>query len=193
MTRAPVVSLSLAVLATLSSAPGAAAQTPPCSFRGAPEALAERPSPLDSVLVPLGDAQAKLCYGRPAAEGVTRVGSEFPFGSPWQMGANEPTTLHLPVPAMVGEVELEPGSYSLYAIPDPEGWTIVVNGSPDRWGVPIGADVRASDLGSFRAVPRELEEYVDRLTFTFQSGGDTSGRLVYEWERTSLAIPLVRR
>jgi hypothetical protein len=185
--------VSLALLIAAATAAQAAPQTPTCSFRGAPDALPERPSPLDSVLVPLGDAEAKLCYGRPAAEGVARVGAEFPYGSPWQMGANEPTTLHLPVPARLGDVDLAPGSYSLYAIPEPGAWTIVVNGNPDRWGVPIGADVRASDIGSFPSAPAELEEYVDRLTFSFQSTGFASGRLIYSWERTSLMIPLARR
>lgn len=193
MPEAAIVRVSLALLIAAATAVDAASQTPPCSFRGAPDALQERPSPLDSVLVPLGDAEAKLCYGRPAAGGVARVGAEFPYGSPWQMGANEPTTLHLPVPARLGNVDLEPGSYSLYAIPEPSGWTIVVNGNPDRWGVPIGAEVRASDIGSFPSTPSDLDEYVDRLTFSFQSSGDASGRLIYAWERTALMIPLSRR
>jgi hypothetical protein len=83
----------------------------------------------------LGDAAAKLCYGRPATADAPRVGAEFPYGSPWQMGANEPTTLHLPFPARIGTVDLGPGSYSLYAIPEAGAWTIVVNANPDRWGV----------------------------------------------------------
>jgi hypothetical protein len=172
---------------------GAAAQTPSCSFRGAPSALAERPSPLDSVLVSLGGAEAKLCYGRPSTGGMTRVGSEFPYGSPWQMGANEPTTLHLPFPATLGTVALEPGSYSLYAIPEADAWTIVVNGNPDRWGVPIGAEVRAADIGSFTAAPMQLAQPVERLTFGFVGSTPNAGALLYEWERTGLSIPLARR
>ena len=72
----------------------AAAQEDTCRFRGAPSAVAERPSPPDSVIVDLAGAQAKLCYGRPTTVGPV-FGTELPWGSPWQMGANEPTTLHL--------------------------------------------------------------------------------------------------
>jgi hypothetical protein len=191
----PAIVLATALAAASGAAhPGrAAAQTPPCSFRGAPSALAERPSPLDSVLVSLGGAEAKLCYGRPSTGGTTRVGSEFPYGSPWQLGANEPTTLHLPFPATLGTVALEPGSYSLYAIPEVDAWTIVVNGNPDRWGVPIGAEVRAADIGSFRAATRQLAQSVERLTFGFVGSAPNAGALVYEWERTGLSIPLARR
>jgi hypothetical protein len=197
--RRSLSSPSLPVLATalgtaLLWTPGvASAQTTPCAFRGAPAALAERPSPLDSVLVRLGDVEAKLCYGRPAAGGTMRVGGEFPYGSPWQMGANEPTTLHLAFPATVGTVGLAPGSYSLYAIPEAGAWTVVVNGNPDRWGVPIGAEVRAADIGSFRLETTLLPELVERLTFRFEPAGPDGGTLVYEWERIGLAIPLARR
>jgi len=178
--------------AALAAAAPARGQTPACAFRGAPSALAERPAPLDSVLVAFGDGVAKLCYGRPTAGSAIRVGGEFPHGSPWQMGANEPTTLHLPFPAALGSVELQPGSYSLYAIPDVEAWTIVVNGNPNRWGVPISAEVRAADIGSFRVPTTMLTQPVERLTFRWEGGGD-SGVLVYEWERTGLSIPMARR
>lgn len=169
------------------------AQMPACQFRGAPDALQQRPSPLDSVLFRLGDGAAKLCYGRPTAGGVAKVGGEFPYGAPWQMGANEPTTLHLGFPAQVGSVSLEPGSYSLYVIPEAVAWTVVVNANPSRWGLPIDADVRAADIGSFALPPSTLQEHVDQLTFRFEALSADKGSLVYEWERTALVIPLARR
>ena len=107
-------SISLACSVTFAVVAGPVeAQDPTCQFRGAPEALADRPSPLDSVAIPLGDQVATLCYGRPSTRGRDMVGGLDPFGQPWRMGANEPTTLHLPFAARVGTVDLEPGSYSL--------------------------------------------------------------------------------
>lgn len=184
---------AFALLALALAPRGTMGQAPPCQFRGAPDALPERPSPLDSVLVRLDGAQAKLCYGRPSAGGTPRVGAEIPFGTPWQMGANEPTTLHLTFPARLGTVDLAPGSYSLYAIPDASDWTIVVNANPNRWGSPITADVRAADIGSFSLRPAALPTYVDRLTFRFEPTSPTAGALVFAWERTRLSIPLTRR
>jgi hypothetical protein len=121
------------------------------------------------------------------------IGGEYPFGTPWEMGANEPTTLHLPFPARVGSVDLAPGSYSLYAIPGASEWTVVVNGNPERWGVPLSAEVRAADLGSFAVTPQARNEHVETLTFSFRPAGDDAGTLVYEWERITLSIPVVRR
>jgi hypothetical protein len=169
------------------------AQLPGCPFRGAPAALAERSSPLDSATLALGDGHAKLCYGSPSAGGLPKVGGEIPYGAPWQMGANEPTTLHLDFPARVGSVDLDPGSYSLYVIPEPGNWTVVINANPSRWGQPIDAEVRAADIGSFALAPAPLAEYVDRLTFRLDGSGPGEGSIVYSWERTGLVIPLVRR
>ena len=163
-----------------------------CAFRGAPDALAERPSPLDSVTLRLGDGEAKLCYGRPSAAGRTVVGGMDPFGQPWRLGANEPTTLHLPFPATIGSVELAPGSYSLYAIPEAERWTIVVNANTQRWGIPISPEVRSADLGSFMVTPTSTADHVETLTFRFEGDGGR-GELVYAWERTTLRIPIQRR
>ena len=126
------------------------AQQPTCQFRGAPAALAERPSPLDSVEIRLGDATAKTVLWAPVDEWTLHGRWSGPFWvSPWRLGANEPTTIHLPFPALIGGVEVAAGSYSLYAIPEEGSWTIVLNDNTNRWGIPISPDVRRSDVGSF--------------------------------------------
>ncbi len=163
-----------------------------CAFRGAPNALSERPSPLDSVEIRLGDAAAKLCYGRPSTRGRSILGVQDPYGSPWRLGANEPTTLHLPFEATVGGVDLGPGSYTLYAIPEEGPWTIVINGRTQRWGIPINPDVRTADVGSFVVPSEQLDEHVETLTFRWVGVG-MEGTLVFEWEFVSLGIPISRR
>lgn len=184
---------AIALVALATDPLAASAQVPRCEFRGAPSALAERPSPLDSVTLTLGGDVAKLCYGRPSAQGRTVVGGVDPFGMPWRLGANEPTTLHLPFPATIGEVEVDRGSYSLYAIPDQSRWTVVVNGNTNRWGIPLSADVRAADLGSFAVTAERVDEHVETLTFSFEPRGADAGDLVYRWESTTFRIPIRRR
>ncbi len=176
---------------------GAGAQAPSCFVRGSvtPKELAARLSPLDSVSIPLGDAVAKLCYGAPSARGRTMVGGQDPFGRPWRMGANEPTTLHLPFSATVGGIELDPGAYRLYAIPTEERWTIVINGNVDRnsWGIPINEKVRAGDIGRFEVTPEHLDTFTETLTFSYDRQSDNRGAIVYKWENRTFRIPIVRR
>jgi len=160
-----------------------------CSTGSSAEDLAARPSPLDSVMFDLAGAPAKLCYGRPSANGRIMVGDLDPFDAPWRMGANEPTTLHLASGATVGGVEVDAGSYSLYAIPTAGEWTIVVNGNPDRWGVPITDEVRAADIGSFDVTPAELEDAAETLTFS-SVAAEGGVDLVFSFENRTFTIPV---
>ena len=182
----------IAIMISFLSTTSVLGQDAQCHFRGAPEALAERMSPLDSVAITLGDSQAKLCYGRPSARGRTMVGGEDPLGQPWRLGANEPTTLHLPFAARLGSIDLPPGQYSLYAIPAETEWAVIVNTNTNRWGIPISPDVRSSDFGSVKVTPTESSNYVETMTFSFQ-GSDLSGLITFAWERTTFDLAISRR
>ncbi|HCO13488.1 MAG TPA: hypothetical protein DIT46_04860 [Gemmatimonadetes bacterium] len=182
----------IAIIISFLSTTPVLGQDAQCHYRGAPEALAERMSPLDSVTITLGGGQAKLCYGRPSARGRTMVGGEDPLGQPWRMGANEPTTLHLPFPARLGSIDLPPGKYSLYAIPEETEWTVIVNTNTNRWGIPISPDVRSSDFGSMKVTPKEPSKYVETMTFSFQ-GSDLSGLITFAWELATFDLPISRR
>jgi len=160
-----------------------------CSTGASAEDLAARPSPLDSVMIDLDGAPAMLCYGRPSANGRTMVGGLDPYDAPWRMGANEPTTLHLTSAATVGGVELDAGSYALYSIPTADTWTIVVNGNPDRWGIPITDEVRADDVGSFEVTPSELEQHVETMTFSLEAAEEGID-LIFSFENRTFAIPV---
>lgn len=171
----------------------AAPQTPGCWIRGAPEDLELRISPLDSTSVDLQGGTVKLCYSRPRKVGRPIMGRLVPFGEPWRLGANEATAIHLPAPGAVAGVEVPAGWHTLYAIPGPEEWRIVVNGETRRWGIPIDEEVRAADLGSGNAPVDALPETVEMLTIRL---GRTSGRAAVmriEWDRTGVSVPVQLR
>ena len=160
-----------------------------CQTSAGPDALAERPSPLQSTTAELDNAAATVCYGSPSARGREVMDALVPMDAPWRLGANEATAIHLTSASMIGEVAVDAGSYSLYAIPGAESWEIVVNGTAGRWGVPIDASVRATDIGSFTVTPEALTEAVEALTMTFEGGG-TEATLVVDWEMTRIRIPV---
>lgn len=186
------IATAAAFLALAAAACGDASFEEGCWTTSTPEQLAERPSPLDSALVTLGDADAKVCYGRPSARGRPVMGSLVRFDEVWRFGANEATTIHLPFPATIGDVPVEPGAYSLYAVPGSETWTIVVNGVPERWGIPVDEAVTAEDLGSFQVSVEMLESPVETFTLSFQAADGRSAELLAEWELTRVRIPVRR-
>ena len=187
------LSYLLLVTATVAGTTCGPAPEIACYLTATPAEAAERPSPLGEIVLTFGDQAAKLCYGRPSANGRTVMGELVPFGSPWRMGANEATAIHLPFPAEIGGVALEPGSYSIFGIPGESEWEIFINGTAERWGVPISDEVRAEDLGSFARPVAVSTEMVETLTYTWEALGEGMGHIVMEWENTRVEIPVQGR
>src|SRR5205807_8198667 len=99
------------LIATLHVAPSS------CWIRGPADRLGQRPSPLDSIAIQVGDATIKLCYGRPSTRGREVMGGVVPFDQAWRLGANEATSIHVPFPAENAGVRVAAATYSFYAIP----------------------------------------------------------------------------
>lgn len=175
-----------------SGAPGAPApsQTPGCWIRGAPEDLELRISPLDSTAVELDGGVIKICYSRPRKVGRPIMGRLVPFGEPWRLGANEATAIHLPGPGVIAGVEVPGGWHTLYAIPGPDEWRIVVNDETHRWGIPIAEGVRAADLGSGAVPVDALSETVEMLKIRLRRTSGRAAEARIEWDRTGVTVPI---
>ena len=163
-----------------------------CWIRGPADKLAERASPLDSIAVQIGGGTMKLCYSRPSARGRKIMGGVVPFDEPWRLGANEATSIHVPFAGEIAGVRVEPGTYTLYAIPAASKWQIVVNRGVQRWGVPIDNEVRAKDVGAGTVTAESLGAPVETLTLKFSPAAGNATELVLEWEKTRVRIPIRR-
>lgn len=153
-----------------------------------------RPSPYDSTLIDLGGSQAKLCYGRPSMNGRQIFGGLVPYDTIWRTGANEATTLHLPVRAEIAGIQVEPGSYSLYTVPGREDWTVIVNGSISQWGIESAytPPVRAQEVARAPVSAEQTTAPVETLLITAEPTGPGAADLVLDWENTRVRIPIRR-
>ena len=167
-----------------------ASQSPGCWIRGAREDLELRISPFDSASVNLDGGTIKLCYSRPRKVGRPIMGRLVPFGEPWRLGANEATAIHLPGPGVIAGVEVPGGWHTLYAIPGPDEWRIVVNDETHRWGIPIAEGVRAADLGSGAVPVDALSETVEMLKIRLRRTSGRAAEARIEWDRTGVTVPI---
>lgn len=175
-----------------------------CRTQPGSEAVAQRKSTFDSVRVAVNGVDAQICYSRPSVQGRTIFGEApaagavspastplVPYGKLWRTGANEPTILHLPVPATVGGIALQPGSYSLYTIPGPDQWTVILNASTTQWGheARYTDEVRAQEVGRAQVGSERMDQHVESFTIrTEPAQGGTD--VLLEWERTRVRIPV---
>jgi hypothetical protein len=150
-----------------------------------------RASPYDSATIALGDGAAKICYGRPSLRGREMIGGDaVPYGQLWRTGANEPTILHVNVPARVAGLAVDPGAYSLYTIPEPGlEWTLIVNRSTTQWGHEsrYTEEVEAQEVGRAQVPVESMDDRVEQLTIRPAERG---GGAVLEWQNTRVLIPI---
>lgn len=154
--------------------------------------VAGRASPLDSLTFAVDGHPVKLCYGRPSARGRTMIGGrDIPWGKLWRTGANEPTMLHTTIPVVVAGIRVEPGSYSLYTVPGPDAWELVINASITQWGhiARYTRRVRQQELGRAPVSSERVRDHVETMRFRAEpsNGGAT---LLLEWEHTRVRIPV---
>ena len=176
-------------------APSLRAQTPAdaCWIRGDASDVAARASQHDSTSLALDGGMIKLCYGRPGRHGRVIFGQLVPNGVPWRMGADEATAIHVNFLARIAGVDVAPGWYSIYAIPEAKEWRVVVNANAQRWGIPINDPVRAKDVGSGVVPVEHLDTPVEALTITLRSKSKSAATMDVEWENTRVRIPVERR
>lgn len=174
---------SLILVAALLAAPTARAQevVPP------PEA---RPSPLALAQITLDDGTyVKIHYSSPRMRDRQIFGALVPFGSVWRLGANEATEMTTTGPIRFGGEELKAGTYALFAIPERTKWTIIVNGNLGQWGAfsySEDADVLRIEVPS-----DESDKIFEAFTMGLEKNENRPGaRLIINWERTTLSVPI---
>jgi hypothetical protein len=150
-----------------------------------------RASPLATERVTFGGTTVELCYGRPSRRGRQVFGGLVPYDSLWRMGANEPTRLYTNGPITVAGLLLQPGRYSLYALPHPDGWTLFVSRSVLHWGNDISPSVRAREVGSAQLPVEPLAVPVETLTVRSRKTGGGSAAVTFEWEIVRATMEVV--
>ena len=117
-------------------------------------------------------------------------GEAIPYGKLWRTGANEPTVLFASVPLRVAGIDVPPGVYSLYTVPGPKEWEIIVNRSVSQWGheSEYTDQVKAKELGRGKVKSESAGSPVETFTMRAEPSG-RDANLVLEWEKTRVKIP----
>lgn len=171
---------------------GADAQTPGgCWVRGNRANVGNRPSALDSTTIAIGGHSVKVCYGAPKKNGRDIMGGLVPYEQPWRMGANEATSIYMPSRGSIAGVSVQPGWYSLYAVPSQSEWRIFVNSNVERWGIPVDDAVKAKDVGSGVVRVERADNSAEALHLQLAARDNNAADLVLQWDRTRIRIPVV--
>jgi hypothetical protein len=158
----------------------------------------QRPSQPGSADLTLNGKKITVDYSRPKIAdpktGQQRkvMGELVPYGKVWRLGANEATTLKTEANLDVNGTAVPAGTYTLFAVPQQDKWTLVVSKKTGEWGTPYPGE--SSDFARIPMNPVEhVDQTVDPFTITLDKTGDSSGKLCAAWENTKSCANLTAK
>ena len=149
-----------------------------------------KPSQSGSVRQEVANTQIEVTYDRPVARGRDLFGGIVPFGEIWNPGANDATAIAFSRDVTINGNSLPAGKYSLWAIPDPNRWTVIFNRQADVYHTPYPGE--EDDALRFMASPRR-GAHMETLAFYFAAVERKDAELRLHWGETyvpfSIAVP----
>lgn len=139
----------------------------------------------DTVKASAGGAELWVDYGRPSKRGREVFGALVPWNEVWRTGANAATQFRTDRALAFGEATLPPGTYTLWTVPSPSGWKLMVNSETGQWGTDHKKD---RDLFSVDMKVETLPSVVERFTIGIEPTPE-GGELRLDWDTTRASVP----
>lgn len=153
----------------------------------APQARAIPWSQRASVSQRIADTDVTITYSRPVARGRTLFGGVVRWARPWNPGADSATTLTVSRDLAVDGQPLAAGRYTLWAIPGPETWTVIVSRAVDILHTPYPGE--ALDVLRLTVAP-EVGSHMEALAFYFPVVDGDTAVLRLHWGTTVVPLRL---
>ena len=144
-------------------------------------------SPHETVEYSVGGAKITLTYGRPFLKARKILSEVAPAGKIWRTGADEATTLTTDKGLMFGSLMIPAGTYTLFTVPGPTSWKLVVSKQTGQWGTEYHED---KDLGRADLKVETLPKPVDKLTISIVEANG-SPTLNIDWGTTRATSPFM--
>lgn len=126
-------------------------------------------------------------YSSPRMRGRKVFGGLVTYGEVWRAGANEATTFVIDTDVNVGGKAVPHGSYTLFAIPNPSSWTLIISKDTGEWGIPYPGE--QDDFGRVPMKVSKLASPLESFTIAFgQTGSACTLRM--EWETTRASVEI---
>lgn len=129
----------------------------------------------------------RVIYSRPQRDNRTIFGELVEYNKVWRLGANEATEIEFFKDAVIAGKKIVKGRYTLYAVPSPDKWTIVINKDTDTWGAFVYDEKK--DLLRTDVPVQKLADTLDVFSIELTKT-EKGAAMTIAWENVSVTIPI---
>ncbi len=157
------------------------------------QSFANRPlgslSPRDTARATIGGAEVSIDYSRPSRRGRDIFGALEPWNKVWRTGANAATQFTTPVDLVIGGATVPAGKYTLWTLPTPTGWKLIINKQTGQWGTEYHPE---QDLVRVDAKVETLAAPVEQFTIAFEPASAPTA-ITFTWDKTRYSVPVAKQ
>lgn len=132
----------------------------------------------------------KTSYSSPRLRGRKMIGGINPYGQPWRAGAQEATSFQTTANLEVDGKSVPAGDYTIFAIPNPDEWKLIISKKTGEWGIPYPGE--QYELGRYQMKVSTLPSSVENFTISYVPHGATC-TLRMDWATTRASIALTEK
>src|SRR6266700_2006749 len=148
----------------------------------------KRPSPPAQATFSFGEGKTiTVDYSSPRVKGRKIFGEHEPYGKVWRAGANEATTFVTTADLMVGGTHVPAGSYTIFAIPNKDKWTLMISKKTGEWGTDYPGP--SEDLARIDMKASTLPSTIENFTSAFDKTG-TGCTLGMDWDAARALVEI---
>ncbi len=145
-------------------------------------------SPRGTISQVIGNTTVDIEYERPLARKRIIFGNLVPWNQLWRTGAGASTKIDISRAVVIEGQQIPPGKYSLFTIPNPDRWVVILNTDTTLYGT-YGYS-QSKDIARFVVIPRATQRHYEALTIDIDLV-QTNGRLYISWVNTQIDINIV--
>lgn len=146
------------------------------------------PSPAATTIQRVGLTDVEITYSRPSVKGRDIFGALVPYGEVWRLGANASTKVKFSTDVNVNGKDIKAGTYSFYAIPNKDSWTLMLNNDLTLWGSD-GYDA-GKDAVRMEATPKTSNEKTESMRISVENVTAKGADIVIAWDNIMVALPI---
>jgi len=149
----------------------------------------QRPSPPTQAQCSFSDGKTiTVDYSSPRMKGRKIFGDLVPNGEVWRTGANEATTLVTNTDLTVEGKTVPAGNYTIFTVPNPDKWTLIINKKTGEWGIPYKYE--SDELARVDMKVSKTSAPVENFTIAFDQSGKAC-TMNLSWENTKASVKFI--